>query len=178
MADIGLYSVLGTLFVLWVMFPFAFPVTGIWKRDGENEFIQFEQFGPIVSGRRSVDGGNQMYSGFQLFLWLRVKRRDYGLPALISQGFPEVIAKKINGSIVARLTLRRAGKSRLVGTFRPMKILFDEPTAKVLGRHYEGAQVRAFDLTNLTELPSAKVETKRSNLPPPAPKVKNKKNTF
>lgn len=178
MSDIGVYSVLGALFVAWILFPFAFSVTGIWKREGDAEHIQFEQFGPIISGRRSVDGGNQMYSGFQFFIWLRVKRRDYGLPALIAQGFPEAIAKKVNGSIVARLTLRRAGKKRLVGSFTPMKIQFDEATVSVLGRHYEASQPRVFDLTNLSELPASKVEIKRSNLPPPAPQAKKKRNTF
>ena len=178
MADIGLYSVLGALGVAWVLFPFFFPVGGIWKREGDNEHIQFEQFGPVVSGKRSIDGGNHMYSGFQIFWWLRLKRRDYGFPALIAQGFPEVIAKKINGSIVARLTLRRASRDRLVGSFTPMRIQFDGPTAQVLGRHYEASQPRAFDRTNLAELPAAKVEVKRTQLPPPPPQTKKKKNTF
>jgi len=182
--DIGPYSVIAGILVLWALFPILFPVHGIWRRDNsqrnsEDEFIEIEQFGPIVSGKRSVDGGNHLYSGFQTFIFVWLKRRDYGIPALIAQGFPESIAKKINGSITARLRVRRAGRKLLVGTFRPQRILFDEESTRVMSRNYDAASPRRFMLTNLTELPSAKVEVKRTGLPPPdAAKKKKRKQTF
>jgi hypothetical protein len=177
--DIGIYSVIGAIFVLWVLFPIAFPVSGIWKRDGDEEYIEVEQFGPIVTGKRSVDGGNHLYSGFQIFIFLWLKRRDFGIPALIAQGFPENIAKKINGSVTARLRARRASRQILLGAFRPQRILFDEASNRVMSRSYEAATPRRFVLTNLHELPSTKVEVKRTGLPPPdAAKKKKHKQTF
>ncbi len=178
MEDIGAFGIIAALFVVWLLFPLAFPVRGIWKRDDEEEFLEIDQFGPIVSGKRNVDGGNHMYSGFQTFFFVWLKRRDFGIPSLIAQGFPEAIAKKINGSVTARLRLWRSGRKLLVGSFRPQRILFDESTVRVMSRRYDRKSPRRFVLTNLHELPSGKVEVKRTGLPPPDVAPKKKKRTF
>jgi len=176
--EFSIATVIFAIVLIWVLFPFFFPISGIYKRDVDDEYIQFEQFGPIVTGKRNVDGGNQLYSGFQNFIWLSLKRRDYGLPALIAQGFPEVIAKKLNGSIVAQMKLRRRGKE-LVGSFIPQKILFDESSIRILSRHYQPASLRHYARANLSELPTLKVEAKKQeNLPPLAAKKIQRKNTF
>lgn len=180
MADISVFTVLGTLLFGWVLFPLFVPVHGIYRRTDveEEEYLELVQFGPIISGKRNVDGGNQLYSGFQTFWWLKLKRRDYGLPALIAQGFPEIIAKKINGTITARLKLSRSGRV-LRGTLIPQKILFDEATERVLSRRYEGAAGRAFEKTNLTELPVLKAQgVAQTNLPPPDKVKQKRKKTF
>lgn len=168
---------------VWITFATIYPVDGIWHRDSdglEEEYIQIEQFGPFVTAKRNVDGGNHQYSGLQTFNRIRLSRRDFGIPALIAAGFPAVIAKKINGSIMAKLSVKRQGPKVLVGLFRPQKVLFDESSAQVLSRKYQPPIERVYRLTELTELPNTKSSAPRhSTLPKPDEQSKKKKrNTF
>ena len=178
----GFVALVGYL-VLWVGFATMYPIEGIWHRDSdgiEEEYIQIEQFGPFISGKRNVDGGNHVYSGLQTFTRVRLLRRDFGIPALIQAGFPAVIAKKINGSVMAKLVIKRRGPKLLTGLFRPQKVLFDEASAQVLSRQYQPAIARTYRLTELTELPNLKTGAPRhSPLPAPDQQSKKKKrNTF
>lgn len=169
---------------LWVAYASVFPVEGIWHRasDGiDEEYLQLEQFGPFVTGKRNLEGGNQTFTGLQTFNRVRLVRRDFGLPALIHAGFPATIAKKINGSVMARLSIKRRGKTLLVGSFRPQKVLFDEASSQVLSRHYQPPIAREYKRTTLTELPSFKseVKTRPAQLPTPETgKNKKRRNTF
>jgi hypothetical protein len=168
---------------IWVGWASLKPVAGVWHRESdgvEEEYIQIEQFGPFITAKRNVDGGNQMYTGLQTFNRVRLVRRDYGIPALIQAGFPAAIAKKINGTVMAKLSVKRRSDKLLDGEFRPQKVLFDEASAQVLSRQYQGAIARAYHKTDLEELPSLKSSGPRhANLPKPDPApTKKKRNTF
>ncbi len=182
--DIAVYVFVGIVAYVatWTLHAATHSIEGIWRReDGEDELVQFTQFGPFVTGKRNVEGGNHMYSGTLTFSRLTLRRRDFGLPHLIAAGFPKVIAKKINGSVMAKLSLRRRNPKRLEGVFVPQKILFDEPSARVLSRQYQPAIARNYVRTELANLPGrAQQATPRSaGLPPPEAKAKKKKgNTF
>ena len=167
---------------LWVGYASMRPIEGVWKRyDVDDEFVQIEQFGPFLSGRRNIDGGNHVFVGLQTFNRISLVRRDFGIPALIAAGFPPVIAKLVNGSIMAKLKLKRRKDGFLIGSFRPQKVLFDEASARVLSRHYLQAVSRAYQLTDLTALPGSTkgvTKTRHSELPAPDAAKKKRRNTF
>lgn len=170
------------LIALWMLYAALTSVEGIWRReDGEEELLELTQFGPFITGKRNVDGGNHVYSGTLTFGSLRLVRRDWGLPHLIAAGFPAVIAKKINGSVMAKVRLKRKTPKRLEGVFIPQKILFDEPSARVLSRDYQYPIERNYVLTDLKTLPaqkSGKSNTRAANLPAPVQEKKKRGNTF
>lgn len=176
------FVVLVVYLAAWFAFPNIYPVAGVWHRESdgmEEEYILIEQFGPFVTAKRNVDGGNHQYTGIQTFSRLRMVRRDFGIPALITAGFPAVIAKKINGSVMAKLSVKRQSEKLLVGVFRPQKVLFDEASAQVLGRRYQPAIPRTYHRTELKELPNTKASAQRhANLPKPEEVKKKKRNTF
>jgi hypothetical protein len=181
-SEIYIFVGLVSLIAIWLLYAALNSVEGIWRReDAEDEFLQLEQFGPFVTGKRNVDGGNHIYSGTLTFGTLKLVRRDWGIPHLIAAGFPAVIAKKINGSVMAKVRLRRRTRKRLEGVFVPQKILFDEPSARVLSRDYQHAIERNYVLTDLNTLPqskAAKSGPRSASLPPPTVEKKKRGNTF
>lgn len=184
MDDTGVYIFVGIVayLALWLGYAALRPIEGIWKRtDAEDEYVSFTQFGPFISGKRNVDGGNHVYLGMQTFNRVRLVRRDYGIPALIAVGFPPNIAKAVNGSVMAKLTLKRRADGALSGSFRPQKVLFDEATGSVLSRHYQAATPRLYTLTELTALPASTkgvARTRHAELPAPEQAKKKRRNTF
>jgi len=170
------------LSALWTLYASLRSVEGVWKReDVEDEYMQLVQFGPFITGKRNVDGGNHLFSGTYTFGSVRLTRRDFGIPHLIAAGFPSVIAKKINGSVMAKVHLSRRDRRHLEGVFIPQKILFDEPSVRVLSRHYQHGIERNYVLTDLSTLPQPKAgRSSVRSAPLPAPVVEKKKrgNTF
>jgi len=98
------------------------PVAGVWG-DGDRR-IELTQFGPRVRGSCERPGGSESYSGFALFGYLWLSRRDRGQTYLISMGFPAKGVHNVAGMVTARLSLRlRSGA--LAGTFRGMRFRFN-----------------------------------------------------
>lgn len=139
---------LGTVLIVVVVVIFVFTmamssfysISGVWEKIEEEaqnagkERISLGQFGPIVVGRRELPGGHQSFFGvtFAGTVWL--KRRDYGSEVFIRQGFPEDIAKQLEGQVLVRLKLRLSKDNLFLdGVFVPYKIEFTHTPPKVTG---------------------------------------------
>ena len=114
---------------LWVLLSFLVRISGIWVQEdergqggrrGQDTELELAQLGPWVTGRREVPGGIQEFSGFLIGKTVRLKRRDRGIDFLVHSGFPEPIARQVDGDVSAKLVLRlEDGGTRLVGAFVP-----------------------------------------------------------
>lgn len=124
-----LIVILSVLIALFVS-PVFFPVSGIWKDVHAEDYLSLETFGPFVSGKKNLLGGNAIFSGVQILAWLFLKRRDYGVQALTVKGLSEQQAKKINGCIAARICLcltKVSGKSHhLIGSSTEVRPVIDK----------------------------------------------------
>lgn len=151
---IVLVTALAAAFALWVLAALVFRVSGTWERvltDEEKERgarperITFSQTGPFITGRRDVTGGHQEFSGFLIGRTLKLKRRDHGVPALMAQGFPEPIAKLLDGEVMAKLDLRLTeGGTHLVGSFTPQKVEFTHRPPRVTSAYFLKPQPRSY----------------------------------
>ena len=144
----------GAAAALWLVTAFAFRVAGTWERvltddeiaQGQRpERVELAQLGPVVTGRRDVPGGHQEYSGYMLGRTARLVRRDHGVESLTALGFPEAIAKQLDGEITARLKLRLVeGGLFMEGVFIPQKVEFTHRPAKVTKAYYLAPQRRRY----------------------------------
>jgi hypothetical protein len=125
---------------LWVLSTFIWRVSGTWQRvltreeeeEGQRaERITLAQLGPFITGRRDVRGGYQEYSGIAIGRSVSLTRRDHGQGALEAMGFPEGVAKKLDGEVMARLKLTLIDGIELRGTFEPMKVEFTHQPPRV-----------------------------------------------
>ena len=136
---------------MWVLSSLLFRVVGTWEREttlgehvaGPPERIILGQLGPFVTGRRDVPGGHQEFSGLLLFRTLRLTRRDHGVRHLVSMGFPDAIAAKVAGQVMARLELRLDGEN-LAGDFIASKIEFTHQPPRVTGSRFLPPQPRRY----------------------------------
>ncbi len=143
----------GGLLLLGVLVTLIFNVSGTWERiptDTELaeiaanpyktppcERIVLGQFGPLVTGRRDVPGGHQEFGGFMLFRTLLISRRDHGVQALVKQGFPDPIAKLLDGEIAGKLRLGLTGGGLLLeGKFTPQKVEFTHRPPKITAKFF------------------------------------------
>ncbi len=142
-----------SLAVLWLLSTLIFRVTGTWERDLSpaeresgvtTERITLGQLGPLVTGRREVPGGYQELSGFAFGPVLRLTRRDHGVRALTAMGFPEPVAKKLDGEVMAKLELCLRGGVLLEGTFTPQKVEFTHQPPKITRSYFLAAQTRRY----------------------------------
>lgn len=141
-------------FALWALSALLFRVSGTWERvlsDEEKargthaERITLVQLGPLVRGRRDVVGGYQEFSGYVVGRSVRLARRDHGVASLAAQGFPEPVAKQLDGEVMARLRLRLAdGGTSLAGQFLPQKVEFTHRPPKITSAYFLDAQHRAY----------------------------------
>jgi hypothetical protein len=132
----------------------VFRVSGTWERvltqDEIDEGLRAEritlaQLGPFVTGRRDVKGGHQEYSGLIVGRTVKLSRRDHGVASLAGLGFPEAIAKKLDGEIMARLKLSLTdGGLFLDGTFEPQKVEFTHQPPKVTSMFFLAPQRRRY----------------------------------
>lgn len=154
-----LLVVLSLLFVLAMLSGLAmlFSVSGTWERIPEagdtdlgRERIVLAQMGPIVIGRRDLAGGYQSFFGYTFWGHLKLRRRDYGIRLLTRQGFPESIAKQLEGRVMLRFNLHLSSdKLFLQGVMIPYRVDFNheppEVTAmtalKALPRRYRRADL-------------------------------------
>ena len=119
--------------VVFVTQGFIFRVSGRWRRFDDDEVrlkglvpaeeITLLQFGPLIFGRSLVPGGHHSFTGY---LWLRrlhLWRRDHGHMLFTRQGFPDVIARRLDGGVTAHLLLD-VDSTQLIGSFVPKKFSF------------------------------------------------------
>lgn len=144
----------GAFVVASILVSLLFNISGTWERMASEEELAalhadpdapppprervvLGQFGPFVTGRREVTGGWQEFKGFMVGPSLRLTRRDHGVPSLCNQGFPEAIAKLINGDITGRLRLGLTSAGLILdGTFTPQKIEFTHRPPKITQRYF------------------------------------------
>jgi hypothetical protein len=150
---IVLACALATIAAAWVLSTFLFKMSGTWERvlsedeiadGGRAERITLGQLGPFVTGRRDVKGGYQEYSGFAVGRRLTLTRRDHGQAALASMGFPDPVAHKLDGEVMARMKLLLVDGVYLVGTFEPQKVEFTHQPPRVTGMHFLPGQKRRY----------------------------------
>jgi hypothetical protein len=130
-------------FVFVMVMSSFYSVSGAWEkiedleeREIGKETISLGQFGPIVVGRRELQGGRQAFFGvtFAGTVWL--KRRDYGSDLFIRQGFPKEIVKQLEGQIFVRLKLHLSKDNLFLnGVFIPYKIEFTHTPPELTGMH-------------------------------------------
>jgi hypothetical protein len=147
-------SLLGVAGAAWLLSTFIFRVSGTWERVLSQEEIDegvrpervtLAQLGPLVTGRRDVKGGHQEYSGIIVGRSVRLSRRDHGVASLVALGFPEGVAKKLDGEVMARLRLSLVdGGLFLDGTFEPQKVEFTHQPPRVTSMHFLPAQKRRY----------------------------------
>jgi hypothetical protein len=158
-------AVLATLvatFMLWILLSAVFRVGGIWERDlsttereagGSPERIVLGQLGPFVTGRREIPGGYQELSGILLGPVLRLNRRDHGVRSLTMLGFPEPVAKKLDGEVMAKLELRVRGGVLLEGTFSPQKVEFTHQPPRITKAYFLPPSPRRYRRLDAVVLP-------------------------
>lgn len=161
-------SVLAAIVLLLLVLSMFYNVSGTWERVPSHEEQQaleraglplpqdrlsLGQFGPFVTGRRDLPGGYQAFGGFALLGRVSLSRRDYGLRALMQQGFPEAIAKSLDGEITAKMQLRLVLAGEILdGYFIPFKVEFTHRPAKITGIHPLQAQRRRYRRLSAEEL--------------------------
>ncbi|HEY4219814.1 MAG TPA: hypothetical protein VGO62_00695, partial [Myxococcota bacterium] len=142
---IVLIGALASALALWVLSTFLFRMAGTWERelteederDGTRaERITLAQLGPFVTGRRDVKGGYQEFSGLAFGRGITLNRRDHGRASLLALGFPEAVAQKLDGEVMARLKLTLHDGIILDGLFEPQKVEFTHQPPRVTGMHF------------------------------------------
>lgn len=135
-------GLLGLLLAIAFLSQFSCSFSGLWERIdsatpiARRERIRLAQFGFILLGTRKVVGGKQSFLGlaFGPFAWLR--RRDYGIRFLGKEGFPEPIAKQVEGQVMAKYQLKlKCDQNLLEGSFIPYKVEFTIQPAQVTAMH-------------------------------------------
>lgn len=111
-------------------------IRGVWvQEDGDGWLeIMLEQKGPFVTGRCYVEGGHYEYSGIWTGGNTRLSRRDFGPQLLLSKGFPELIAPKLEGSVMAKFSMRLTDPDTLNGFFYPQEIKWNKGKTHVESR--------------------------------------------
>lgn len=146
------------LLILSSLLSFFYPVGGTWERISEKnqsiwdrERAVLKQWGPLILGSQTVSGGIQKFFGFAFgpIVWLH--RRDYGIQALINSGFPENIAKIVQGRVMLRMNLKlSADKLFLRGSATPFKVEFYPDSSEVKSIHTLEPTSRAYRRAELT----------------------------
>lgn len=101
---------------------FAKSVAGTWI-DGPRRIV-LRQYGPILRGDGSVDGGKQVYRGWVLFGHLHLTRYDFGGTHLGMLGFSHEQWPALHGKEMARYRLVLQHSGDLLGEFRGRRFSF------------------------------------------------------
>lgn len=138
----------------WVFSAFLFRVSGTWERvltpeeleQGlRPERITLGQLGPLVTGRRDLAGGHQELSGFMVGRSVSLNRRDHGRQALVAMGFPDAVAQKLDGEIMARMKLSLVHDGLVLeGTFEPQKVEFTHQPPRITRVYFLPGQPRRY----------------------------------
>lgn len=156
---IALIFILALLSISTVL-SLVYPIGGTWERMSDlnqsiwdRERVVLKEFGPFVFGTQTVSGGVQKFFGFAFgpFLWLH--RRDYGIQALINSGFPEPIAKLVQGRVLLRMKLSLSSdRLFLNGHATPFKVEFYEDASGIKGVHTLDPTPRKYRRAELTPI--------------------------
>ncbi len=158
---LAVIATLLAVLALWVVLSAVFRVGGIWERDlsaadreagASPERIVLGQLGPFVTGRRDVPGGHQELSGILIGPVLRLTRRDHGVRSLTALGFPEPVAKKLDGEVMAKMDLRVRGVM-LEGTFSPQKVEFTHQPPRITKAYFLPPAARRYRRLDAVTLP-------------------------
>lgn len=148
--------------VLWVGASLFFRISGTWERQlsasereagATAEQVTLAQLGPLVTGRRDVPGGHQELMGLAFGPVVRLTRRDHGVRALTAMGFPEAVAKKLDGEIMARMELRLRGGVLLEGSFSPQKVEFTHQPPRITRAFFLPPQPRRYRRVDAITVP-------------------------
>lgn len=146
------------LLIISSLLSLVYPIAGTWERMAEQnqsiwnrERMILKQFGPLILGSQSISGGVQKFFGFAFGSSVWLHRRDYGIQALINEGFPEPIAKIIQGRVLLRMHLKLSSdRLFLKGRATPFKIEFYPDSAEIKSIHSLPATARDYRRAELT----------------------------
>ena len=136
--------VLFTLLFLLVGLGFLYPVSGVWERMEDEQDknlyakdqMTLAQLGPLVMGKQELASGRRSFLGLMFGPYLVMRRRDYGTSLLMKQGFPEPIAKQLEGQVMVRLRLKLSSdRLFLNGQYVPYKVEFNLEPPSVTSMH-------------------------------------------
>ncbi len=136
-------------------------VSGSWRvvdplpdnKDYKNNCMVLAQFGFIVAGIQEIRGGKQTFFGFNLFGFVWLKRRDYGMRTFINQGFPEELVSQLNGQVMMQLKMRlSADKLFLKGVVIPYKIDFSHNPPALTGMRTVAPMQRTYQRSDLVDI--------------------------
>lgn len=141
----------GLLILAWFVMGFLVRVTGTWERVDadvkDTERITLVQFGPFVRGRRMMTGGFQEFNGILRGRSIAMTRRDHGRQMIIDQGFPDLVAGEIDGSVTAQMRMTLSADGQVIfGTFCPQKIEFTHQPPEITGRRFMDPSHRRYKL--------------------------------
>lgn len=130
--------VLVSAFITGLLYSFS----GVWERMDNSsklaarERIRLTQFGCFVMGRRVVVGGVQHFTALALGPYLWMRRRDYGINYLTSEGFPREVARHVEGHVIARYRLKLSDDHHFLdGVFVPFRVEFSSEPPRVTAMH-------------------------------------------
>jgi len=120
----------------------VYSFSGVWERMDNSsklaarERIRLMQFGCFVIGRRVVVGGVQHFVALALGPHLWMRRRDFGINYLASEGFPSEVASQIEGQVMARYRLELSDDHNFLdGVFVPFRVEFSSEPPRVTAMH-------------------------------------------
>lgn len=144
--------ILAATFILAAfLFSLVYAFGGIWERMDDlsktatRERIKLAQFGFIVIGSRIVVGGQQSFFGFAFANTLWLRRRDKGMAFLTHEGFPEGVAKQVEGQVMARYRLHLSKDRQFInGVFIPYRVEFSADPPRVTAMHPQAPLPRKY----------------------------------
>ena len=146
------------LLVISSLLSLLYPIGGTWERmSDQNQSIWdreraiLKQWGPVIFGTQTVSGGIQKFFGFAFgpVVWLH--RKDYGIQALINAGFPENIARVVQGRVMLHMNLKLSSdKLFLKGSATPFKVEFYPDSSEVKAVHTLDPTPRSYRRAELT----------------------------
>lgn len=162
---LALAILLLALLILGSILGLMFPIRGTWERMTDSnqsiwnrERMVLKQFGMIVVGHQTVPGGAQKFFGFAFGPSVWLKRRDYGINALKQEGFPEPIAKLVQGKVLLYLNLKLSpDRLFLTGHATPMKVEYFEDGSGVKNIHPVEPITRSYRRSELTPVSKEKL---------------------
>lgn len=121
----------GAVFAATLITSLVFSFNGIWERMdsasplAKRERIRLSQLGCFVIGKRLIVGGHQSFFGVAIGPQLWMRRRDFGVVSLTREGFPEDIAKQVEGQVLGKYRLQLSqDRDFLTGDFVPYRVEF------------------------------------------------------
>ena len=113
-------------------------IKGVWVQEEGDGWIEIliDHKGPFASGRCYVEGGHYEYSGLWTGGSVRLKRRDFGEQMLKAKGFPDAIIRKVQGTVLGKLSLRLKDANTLNGFFYPHEIRWNRAKTHIESRRF------------------------------------------